>query len=80
MKEVVSYQSFNRSMGELLSAMNVSLEVDFTPSERESLRNHLESYIKKIGSNGSDPFSIDMKTLYLRIQGVDEASYLLNLL
>jgi len=80
MKKVVNYHSFEKSMGELLIAMNVSLDKDFSEAERNKLKTHLESYMKRIGSNGSEPLSLDMKGFYLKIQGVDEASYLLQLL
>lgn len=80
MKERVDYHSFGKSMGELLDAMNVSLERDLSYSERNQLKQHLESYIKRVGSHGSEPLSLDMKDFYLEIQGADEASYLLQLL
>lgn len=80
MKERVDYHSIEQSMGELLCSMNVSLEKDFSHSERNKLKQHLESYMKRVGSHGSEPLSLDMKRFYLEIQGSDEASYLLQLL
>lgn len=80
MKERVDYHSFGKSMGELLYSLNVSLEKDFSHSERNKLKQHLESYMKRVGNQGCDPLSLDMKDFYLEIQGADEASYLLQLL
>ena len=60
--------------------MNISLADDFSQAERNRLKKYLELYLAKVGSNGSEPLSLDMKNFYLKIRGADEASYLLNLL
>ena len=80
MKKIIDYMEFSSNMEELLNEMKVSISEDYTLTERESLREYLESYIKRMGSNGSESITYDMGKFYLRIQGADEASYLLYLL
>lgn len=80
MKELLDYNEYMCSMGELLQAKDFSFDRDYTPAERIKLKEQLENYIYEMGGSGSRAVAIDLKKFYLKIQGADEASYLFNLI
>ena len=73
MKPTIDYYNSQFQMGDLLLNYGVSAK-DFSNEEIKTLRTMLEDYLM---SGSAEPLMIDLKTIYLLIQGADEASYLL---
>lgn len=76
MKTVITVDYLNSmyQMGELLEAMGVAIEEDFSEVERMDLAKYLEDYMS--GKVGFEKIKIDMKKFFLIIKGADEAGYL----